>query len=57
MKKLILFSIIFISLSFTFCGGKEMDDPADGSNSGPTYRNEFDDPRTKDVEADSTKNK
>ena len=40
MKKLILFSIVAISLSFTFCGGKEMNDPADSSNVGPCYKNE-----------------
>jgi hypothetical protein len=59
MKKIILFTIVSISLSFTFCGGKEMNNPADGSDSGPCYRNEGEPPHqhSKTADTDSIKGK
>lgn len=37
-----LFLVFATFFAITACGGKEMNDPADGSNEGPSYRNESD---------------
>lgn len=42
MKKSTI-NFLFVLASFfamTACGGKEMNNPADGSNNGPTYLND-----------------
>lgn len=57
MKKLILFSVVLLGLTFTFCGGKDMDGTPDGSDEGPTYLNEFEDPKKLEADADSTSTK
>ncbi len=42
MKKTVINLVILSAIFFaaTACGGKEMNDPADGSGSGPSYLNE-----------------